>query len=147
MPTGAGYLNTYTPRFWGESGLLPAETGPLPQLVFYRTANGGQRWQLDPVLLPDNGFAEFLWSMLPTETLATNGSVLYQMAGGGPAVAVKTNIDPQGATSLDFLTATEGWVIVDGELLRTTNGGRTWVPTIRGEQLPSVASSTTPSGS
>ncbi len=148
MPTGATYLNTYPPAFWGESGLLPAETGSTHDLVFYRTANGGQDWQPLAVPLPGNGASYFIWSMLsPTETFATNGFVVYQTADGGHSVTVKTNTDLQDAWSMDFLTATEGWVIVKGELLRTTNGGITWTPAAQGEQLPPVGSSTTPSGS
>lgn len=142
LPTSATYLNTYPPVFWGQNGLLPAETGSTHQLVFYRTANGGQDWQPLAVPLPDHGASYFLWSMLsPTDAFATNGFVIYQTADGGHSVTVKTNIDLQDAASMDFLTAAEGWVIVHGELLRTTNGGMTWMPVVRGAPLPSVTSS------
>lgn len=94
-------------------------------LVFYATDDGGRTW-IPTSGVPDNGhdrwsFADFNHGMV------TDGTVIYCTTDGGRRwIRVNPNVSLKGISKLDFITPDEGWAIVHGGLLKTTDGGKIW---------------------
>ena len=70
----------------------------------------------------------FVWSFPDLQHgFATDGDKLYVTTDGARSWQVITaNIDLNGLTQLDFVSAETGWAIVGGSLVKTADGGRTW---------------------
>ena len=59
--------------------------------------------------------------------VATDGVAIYRITDGGIHwTQVQPNMSLQGVTDLDFVNLSDGWAVVNGQLLRTTDGGSTW---------------------
>jgi len=135
LPSGASYVDTYAPRFFGQRGVLPTiyHVGSQgPEVMVYHTNNGGKTWDLGTGFpAGDAGYPQGpAWSFINVnQGFATDASVIYRTEDAGQHwTKVQPNVSLKGTTELDFRTADEGWAIVGGRLLKTTDGGSTWNP-------------------
>ena len=130
-PTEGGSVETRSPIFFGgspEDGLLPVQFHAEGQpTIFYVTHDGGTTWQPTAAVVSATNNS-FVWSFPDLQHgFATDGDKLYVTTDGARSWQVITaNIDLNGLTQLDFVSAETGWAIVGGSLVKTTDGGRTW---------------------
>jgi len=124
----------------GKHGFLPVAYTPTDYpnhetlstaLVLFATADGGETWNVDRVLLklPDISHAERVPSALADASLigATNAgrkARLAVVAPGGETRNVTTEAF-RSVGDLSFVSASEGWVQAES-LFSTTDGGTSW---------------------
>jgi len=133
LPSGASYVDTYAPRFFGQQGILPGiyHIGSQgSEVMFYRTSNGGKTWDLG-IGLPvgDAGYPKGpIWSFINANLgFVTDDSVIYRTKDAGQHwTKVQPNVSLKGTTELDFWTADEGWAVINNRIMKTSDGGRTW---------------------
>ena len=125
-----GSAQSYPPIFFDEKrGLLPVYLGsttPGFHLFFYLTSDGGADWSAGTPLSSQNN--DFVWSW-PDSThgfAAERGSgVLYSSFDGGRSWS-KRILAGLKLSQLDFISASVGWAISDGNLVKTQDGGENW---------------------
>jgi len=125
-----------SPKFFSATdGILPVgfsnnvtET-PIAAFI-YRTHDGGTTWESTTPVPATLSAVDFLDMQ---HGWVTDGSILYATTDSGQHW---TKIAPgksfQHVSELDFVSSTVGWAIGGqgaSHLLRTIDGGRTWVPT------------------
>jgi photosystem II stability/assembly factor-like uncharacterized protein len=103
--------------------------------VLFATADGGRTWKLDRMVtkkydsrgygMPIVVGSAWVWVKLLDHhpVLKTVGAGEKIDASADAATGVSRYSD---AGQLSFVTPTQGWVIVDGALFSTTDGGATW---------------------
>jgi photosystem II stability/assembly factor-like uncharacterized protein len=106
-------------------------------LVVYVTRDGGQTWV--PTTRPTTDRSAYFAPVSATTWLAAGDGRLYRTVDGGQHWAtLQANVAFDGITELRFTSPTRGWALqgpngasegVAGvvSVLRTDNGGRTWV--------------------
>ena len=116
--------------FTPTEGILPvsANTGSSTQLTVYVTQNGGTSWQRTTAVMAT------VWDVLDSKHgWASDGTHLSATSDGGQHWMQLSS--PQGLHSLshlDFVSSDMGWAIgsvqtAGPSLLKTTDGGRTWI--------------------
>jgi len=110
--------------------LWTCSTGENPPVEFYLgwTEDGGTSWK--HVRIPGTPYSLGKiggWALGLAEPDSSDGmaSVLYRTSSGGLEWYEVSRLPWFGA--LDFATGQDGWAIDDGGLLRTRDGGKTWV--------------------
>jgi photosystem II stability/assembly factor-like uncharacterized protein len=130
-----GAIESQPPEFFGASdGVLPIVqlNNPGQSAIFYRTEDGGYTWT------PTTPVPGDVFSVVDANRIfVTDGMKVYRTAGGGLHwTAVQPNLSLKGASVLDFVSPSEGWAIVGGQMLRTTDGGATWTNLSTGVPFP-----------
>lgn len=111
-------------------------------LFVYRTRDGGNTWRRGAVLpwpavpLSPTTFGGSVWAFADAAHgwVAWDGRFFVTADGGQTWRAVATTANLLNVWQLDVLTPAVGWVVqrdialTGGQLLRTTDGGRTWTP-------------------
>ena len=137
--------------FHGRSGFaslayFPVKTASPPLLVGYATSDGGKAWRTVPLgnrglgapvrALSFTNARDGLAAVMPTNSTSL---VLYRTTDGGAHWGRSLTVRKATAAQLDLVTPKAGYAAVNTlngktpgyELLRTTNGGRTWRRTSR----------------
>ena len=130
-----GYANAYPPVFDQESdyhGLFIAEfvQDSKKTYVLYESRDAGDTWvplpfRLDQVQdIPVFHFD----SLINGRAISLDGKTIYTMDTYNHEdwQTIKSNISLQHATQLFLRTDGYGWVLLDGSVLVTNDGGRTW---------------------
>ena len=100
-----------------------------------KTKDGGNTWQTQPsgtaanlasvdFVDADNG-----WAVAGPSGISPPREFIFHTADGGATWEVQLDSGPLGYRPLyavDFVSATTGWAVGDGRILRTTDGGVTW---------------------
>lgn len=123
LSVAGGAATSDPPQFFGsQDGVLPVVVFSAQTAVFYQTSDGGQTWT------PTTPVHGYVYAVVDqNHIVATDGSTIYSTADGGLHwTALQPNKSLQGVTKLDFVSPSNGWAIVNGRLLRTTNGGSIW---------------------
>lgn len=93
---------------------------PIPRSVIHGELNGGQLIAVK-MLNHNNGWA--IGSGRPH-------TILFRTDDGGKSWERQTTLDGDGSTLNDigFADANNGWIVGNGHILRTTDGGESWSP-------------------
>lgn len=125
-----GSAQSYPPSFFDEKkGLLPAYLGsstPGFNLFFYVTSDGGADWSAGTPLSSQTN--DFVWSWPDSVHgfVAEHGSgVLYSSSDGARSWS-RRMLAGLKFSYLDFISASVGWAISDGGVLKTKDGGENW---------------------
>lgn len=127
-----GSVGTLPPRFFGSGGVLPViyTEGAL----FYRTGDGGRTW------IPGAPIGAMRYSVPDANHIfATNGLSVYWSADAGAHWTVMQPTRPLFVDTFVFWNRSDGWASGGGELLRSTDGGSTWIDAGAQVQLPDWA--------
>jgi hypothetical protein len=123
----------------GEHGLLEVSyrggVGVKSTTVLFATGDGGRTWKPDRMVTQEYDSREY------GEPVVVDSAWLFvNVSDHHPAIKTiakgeQINANGEAATTvsrytdagkLSFVSTAQGWVIVDGELLSTTDGGATW---------------------
>ena len=138
LPSSFPVQATQPPVFFSASeGLLPVtfSTAQGPSFAVYATHDGGATWS-SSTLLSTIGSA-WDWDFLTMQqgwVVGATGSTLHETSDGGQHwTAITPSANFQHISQLDFVSAQEGWAISTATpaapvLLKTMDGGQTWVP-------------------
>lgn len=126
---------TYAPVFLTpEYGILPL-TYFVPNqtsqtVMFFVTSDGGKTWMPSaPTTIGDpsvGGLAAWSCPVQGTIFVANGKTLNVSTDGGATWTAITPDRSLEGATLLQFATAKTGWVVANGSLMTTTDGGKTW---------------------
>ena len=134
-------LPQFAPGAAGLDGLLPVTvaSGGSYQALFYTTHDGGVTWASAGHLAMAGTGTRQLTSMVDEKTFwdyVPDSNTLWVTRDGGgtwtslqPRPALHRPAPWRGApetTQIAFVSAERGWAVLNGALLRTANGGRTW---------------------
>ncbi len=124
-------LSITQPVFFSPTeGILPvsANTGSSTQLTFYVTQNGGTSWQRTTAVMAT------VWDVLDSKHgWASDGTHLSATSDGGQHwMQLSSPQSLHSLSHLDFVSSDMGWAIgsvqtAGPSLLKTTDGGRTWI--------------------
>ena len=123
----AGSGETRPPLFFGEKDILLPVIFHTQGLIFYAAGDGGGTWKPTTPLKSATG-QSFVWSF-PDSTygFATEGDKLYVTGDGATTwTAITPDTELAGITHLCFVSPQVGWAVIDGTILKTADGGRTW---------------------
>jgi photosystem II stability/assembly factor-like uncharacterized protein len=131
---------TKPPVFFGSEGVLPVVLFNVESqkwdAAFYQTRDGGDTWSFTTAVRYSS--PDFVYQFLDAKHgWVTDGQQLSVTSDGGQRwTTVSPNISIKGTSELDFVTNETGWaIIVDPtngdhvQLLKTTDGGHTWMIT------------------
>jgi len=149
-----GLVDSFSPYFFDDkSAVFPVRVCKLETntdfvfdtLVFYRTEDGGNTWSRAPGALDFPGRYDVSDTdfVSPNIFFVRHGADLYVTHDGAKTwQAIKSNVDFQDVTEMEFLDATHGWIVNskrDGiwspdhgdfysftTLYKTSDGGKTW---------------------
>jgi len=132
--TEGGSVSTEPPQFFEQKeGVLPVEFRGQkpPALILYKTEDGGMSWiPTTPVQTPQESleYRGFHWSIIDAaHAYVSDGYKLYYTSDGSQSfVSISPNISLKNLQQLDFVSEQLGWAIIDGDLWKTNDGGRTW---------------------
>ena len=128
------FPTTMPPLFLDDhEGILPVTGGTGVQAdvfvtEFYLTADGGAHWRATaPIVLREA--APRLWSWPDVaHAVAASDNKFCSTADSGQTWSVKDLPSAiEGVSQLDFVSSSVGWAVVAGRLLKTGNGGGSWV--------------------
>lgn len=123
LPPGLAGAESQPPMFFGtSSGVLPVAQLNNQSTVFYQTTDGGRTWT------PTTPVRGNVYAIIDAHNIvATDGITIYRTEDGGVQwTQVQPDLSLQGVSDLDFISPMDGWAVVNGHLLRTTDGGATW---------------------
>jgi len=126
-----GSAQSYPVAFFDDNnGVMPVYLGsgsPSINLVFYITKDGGNSWSsTTPLSSPTN---DFIWSWpdaLHGFAAENQTGILYITVDGGKTWS-KSTLGGVALSQLDFVSATTGWALANGNLFKTIDGGMSWV--------------------
>lgn len=131
-------VTTEPPVFFSATeGILPVtfNTGGDTILAVYATHDGGTTWSHSTLLMGASGARDFL-TMQQGWVVIGNGSTMGVTSNGGQSwLLINPSVNFRNISQLDFVSAQEGWAISTNPsnpsapvLLKTMDGGQTWVP-------------------
>lgn len=134
-----GSLTTESPLLvGGQDGTLPvSDAGPPAKMRFFTTTDGGQRWTpAESITFPAGApFPPMTFWLNTRDGWTTNGMTVDRTTDGGQHWQQLDANEQWGRPyQLDFVTAQLGWAVIEpigsrqSQLLKTTDGGRTWSP-------------------
>lgn len=124
--------STHTPVFFGGgSGVLPMTLyTPVGtrEILFYSTTDGGATWVPGTPIATGEENASWDAPATGVVIVAAQGKLHASIDGGKTWSTMTPNIDfgSDGPLTLSFITQKVGWALVDGKLMKTTDGGATW---------------------
>jgi photosystem II stability/assembly factor-like uncharacterized protein len=111
--------------------LVLRTSGPATRTAVYVTSDGGNTWDLTPMLIPEAGMTDVLSA---EEMIVYNGEQFYitrDKAKTWTTIAPDIVFGDAFAT-MDFVNPDSGWVVTAADdqrsLYRTADGGTTWLP-------------------
>jgi photosystem II stability/assembly factor-like uncharacterized protein len=97
---------------------------------YYVTHDGGQGWtRVLGADARDVGMASsaaWFFDAKNGIVLGSNGRLATTADGGRTWARTDYGVQSQGPVALHFVSATEGWLLLDGQLSRTTDAGKSW---------------------
>jgi photosystem II stability/assembly factor-like uncharacterized protein len=122
---------------FGRSVVVATNYGPQGILGVYVSSDGGAHWKLRiGHSAMTMGVPDFMFSAVSATTWFAAAGGLYETTNAGRSwhlvfASRQARVSPE----IDFTSPRAGWAIFgDDELMRTTDGGRHWVPA--GPRLP-----------
>lgn len=138
LPTPARYAKapsfpmTFAPFRVARTLVLPASWPSQRTAIFYTSPDGGLHWHASsPVATGPGSLRAWSWSDLTHGFAITNASLCTTSSGGRTWHCRQTPRALADPRELQFLTPHRGWALDGSHLLRTTNGGATWVIALR----------------
>jgi len=147
LPSSFPAQATEPPVFFSaREGLLPVifSTPQGPSFAVYATHDGGVTWSSSTPLSTISSVWD--WDLLTMQqwwVVGANGSTLNVTSDGGQHwTAITPSANFQHISQLNFVSAQEGWAISTASpttpvLLKTMDGGQTWVQVSPGSQTAS----------
>jgi hypothetical protein len=160
--TGAAvYSTSDVPMFENNKRgfvLVTFTGGHQSAAMLFATNDGGRSWKPDRILtnLEEAALGERVPFTLADSTWITARITDHKpaLSALGPSARLRATVDAASRQSgyflvdqLSFASATLGWIVVDGDLLSTTDGGGTWTDITPGRKATQLRKSLSPRGS
>lgn len=128
----AGAGATWPPVFFGSSnGVMPVtliNQAGRQVTVFYSTLDGGTTWTPTSPVVWAHFTQPLVYSIVSVDHIVgIEGSHVYRTTNGGTTWNETTSEqNVLGMSLIDFTSLYAGWGVLNGNLLQTQNGGRSW---------------------